>query len=66
METFIEQKCKEIAIKHAVIIENECKKVCEKFNCTAEDLIIEYHDNTYIKIKVKGSEFIIENNYIFN
>lgn len=55
-----------VALKHASIIEDECKKVCDKFNCEGKDLIIEYHDKTLIKIKIKGSEFTIENKYIVN
>lgn len=50
-----------IAKKHADIIEHECRKVCERFNCPPTDLIIEYHDHTRIKIRVHGSDFTIEN-----
>ena len=61
----IQKKVMEVARKHAEIIENECKMVCEKFNCDRDDLIIEYHKNTQIKITVKASHFEITNNFIF-
>lgn len=57
----IEQKAKEIASKHAEIIEYECKLACMKFNCRPEDLIIEYIGRTQIKINVKASHFEITN-----
>jgi hypothetical protein len=59
----IENLSRTLARKHAEIIENECQAVMHKFNCHPEDLIIEYHDNTHIFIKVKGSEFVIQNLY---
>jgi hypothetical protein len=62
----IERICFEIAQKHASIIEEECKKVCERFNCPSTDLIIEYHDHTNIKIRVHGSDFTIDNIYTMN
>lgn len=66
----INEKINELAMyaakNHIEIIENECKKVCDKFNCPPSDLIIEYHDKTVIKINVFGSEFTIENIYSIN
>jgi hypothetical protein len=62
----IEDICNDIARKHASIIEEECKRVCEKFNCPSTDLIIEYHDQTRIKIRVLGSDFTIDNVYTVN
>lgn len=66
LSNLIEEKSKELALKHAEIIENECKKVIDKFNCQPEDLIIEYHENTKICIKIKGSEFVINNVFYWN
>lgn len=51
------------AREHCKILENECKKVIEKFNCLPTDLIIEYHDNSVFVIKVMGSKFSIETTY---
>lgn len=62
----IQDKVNEIALSHIAIIEKECIKACEKFNCKPEDMIIEYHGNTQIKIKIKASEFEITNNFIFD
>jgi len=62
----IQKICNDIAKKHAEIIEDECKKVCEKYNCQPSDLLIEYYDHTHIKINARGSEFTIENVYNFN
>ena len=62
----IENKANEIAKKHIEIIESECSKVCERFHCYPKDLIIEYHANTQIKIKVQASHFEITNTFIFD
>lgn len=59
----IDDKVMELSLKHAKIIEDECKKACEKFNCKPEDLIIEYHGNTQIKINVRASHFEITNHF---
>lgn len=64
MSNLIEQKAKEIASKHALIIELECIKVCEKFKVEPNELIIEYHSNSEIKINVKGANFSITNDFI--
>jgi hypothetical protein len=61
----IQDKVKEMADKNVAIIEEKCKKACEKFNCKPQDLIIEYYGHTQIKIKIKASEFEITNNFIF-
>lgn len=61
------EKATELALstarQHVEIIENECKKVTEKFKCNPSDLIIEYHDKSVFVIKVMGSKFSIENTY---
>lgn len=59
--SLLQDKVNEIATKHAKIIEDECKKVCDKFNCNPEDLIMEYHANTQIKIGVRAAHFEITN-----
>jgi hypothetical protein len=63
----ISEKINKLAMKaakfHCETIENECKKVCEKFNCDPKDLIIEYHDRSIIKIKILGSEYSIKSVY---
>jgi hypothetical protein len=66
MNKFIDEIVQEIAIKHAKIIEEECKKSCEKFNCNASDLVIQYNGNTKIKILVKSSDFEIINIFTYN
>ena len=66
IQEMIEEKSKELALLHAGIMEMECKKACEKYNCNPEDLIIEYHDNAHIKIKLCVSDFTIENQFICN
>ena len=65
MNELIQKKANEIAEKHIRILENECQKACDRYGVTAQDLIIEYHSNTEIKIKVLGSHFKITNNFIF-
>lgn len=64
--TIIDDKVKEIASKHYEIIENECKEVCKRFNCNPCDLIIEFHVNTEIKIKINASNFSIVNKFTYN
>lgn len=64
MNELIKEKVNKIAGKHAQIIEKECKIACEKFNVTGDKLIIEFHANAEIKIKINASHFKIENNFI--
>ena len=61
MKNIIEQKSKELAEKHAKIIEDACIRTCEKFKCNSKDLIIEYRGDIEIKICVKSENFKIEN-----
>jgi hypothetical protein len=56
-----EEKAKELAYKHAQIIEEECQKVIDRFKCKPEDLIIEYRENIKIHISVRAVKFEIEN-----
>lgn len=65
MNEIIRKKANEIAEKHVLILEDECKKVCNRFGVEARDLMIEYHTNTEIKIKLLGSHFKITNNFVF-
>ena len=63
LQKLIEEKSKELILKHANIIEEEIKKVIDKFNCKPDDLILEYHNNLKIKIRLNVSEFEINNNF---
>jgi len=63
--SIIEEKANKIAKQHIEILELECKRICEKYNCSPKDLIIEYHSNTQIKINVKAINFEIMNQFIF-
>ncbi len=65
MNNLVEEKAKEMAAKHAAIIEQQCILACEKFNCLAEDLIIEYHGHLDIMINVKASHFRITNIFTY-
>jgi ribosome-associated translation inhibitor RaiA len=64
IQEMIEEKAKELAQKHADFIESECNLVCEKYNCSGEDLIIKYISNVRIEIDVKASRFAIDNQFI--
>lgn len=64
MSELIEKKVKEIAEKHARIIEFQCEKACKEFNISPEQLIIEYHSNA--EILIKASYFKIVNNFVYN
>ncbi len=64
IQDIIEKKALELARKHIKIIDTELKKVCEKFKCLPEDLIIEYSENMQININVKGSHFKINNKFV--
>jgi hypothetical protein len=66
LKDLIEEKSKELAVTHAQIIEIECQKVLERFKCTPEDLIIEYHGHMDIKINVKASFFRITNCFYYD
>lgn len=61
----IMEKSKELATEHARIIENECFLACEKYNCTLDDLIINYHNNLELEIHVKASHFKLINNFVY-
>ncbi len=65
MNDIIQKKVNEISEKHIRTLENECQKACKRFNVTPDDLIIEFHSNTEIKIKIQSSHFKIINNFIF-
>lgn len=66
LKNLIQKKACEISNKHAEIIEQHCKSVCENFNFKPEELIIEYHSNCEIIIKVKLDHFEINNQFIIN
>lgn len=53
----------ELAKKHAEIIETKCKQACEKFNVEPKDLILEYHGDIEIKIKIQAAHFEIKNSF---
>lgn len=61
----IEEKVNEIAMNHIKIIEDECIEACKKFNVPPEEIIIEYHANSEIKIKIIASHFKINNKFIY-
>lgn len=66
IQEIIQDKIIEMASKYSQIIENECRQICDKFNCLPEALIIEYHANTEIKIKIQASHFEIKNVFTYN
>jgi hypothetical protein len=57
------EKSYELAKQHAHIIEVECKNMCIKYSCKPEDLLIEYHTDTTIKINTKGIHLKIDNKF---
>lgn len=66
MIEIIEQKAMELARKHAEILEEECKKVCEQYDVGPANLIIEYHADTSIKIKIQASHFKVTNTFVYD
>ena len=66
LQKLIEEKVKEVALKHADIIEGEMQKAIDKFNCRPEDIILEYHNNAKIKIRLKVIEFEINNHFYWD
>ncbi len=62
----IEEKTKEIARKHAEIIERECEQAILRYKCLPEELIIKYHADTSIEINIKASHFKISNEFVIN
>lgn len=66
IQKLIIEKSAEIAKKHAEIMEQECKRVCERFNCNPNDLILECHPSMEFKIKINASHFKIENEFTYN
>ena len=66
IQKMIIEKSKELAKRHAEIVENECKSLCEKYNITTDNLIIKYHINNEIEIDVKGVHFQITNEFVIN
>lgn len=59
------QLADEMSKKYVDIIEEECKKACKKFNCSPEDLIIQFHGRTKIQINLKASHFEIVDNFYY-
>ena len=59
------KKSNELAKRHSDIIENECKNAVEKYNVNPSQLIIEYHNQTNIKICIQVSEFEIVNHFTY-
>lgn len=67
IQNLIEEKSKELARKHAAIIEYECKRVCEKYNVHPSQLILNYFPNNIIEININITHrFKIENIFINN
>ena len=64
LQKLINEKSLELARKRNEIIEAECKKVMEKYNCSGCELILEFHSNDEISIRLHGSTFQIINNFI--
>ena len=59
------KKSKELAIKHADIIENECKILCDQYNIKPQKLMIKYYQTNKIVIDIKGVEFEINNVFTY-
>ena len=66
LQELLELKAKELALQHIKIIENAIKIAIDKFDCKIEDLILEYHGHTKVNIRLKVSEFEINNNFYWN
>ena len=66
IQELIEMKSKELAQKHAVIIEEEISRVCKIYNVLPEQLILNYHSNLTIEILIKTPIFCITNQFIFD
>ena len=63
IQELVEEKVREMAEKHASIIEQKCKEACHKYQCTPDDLILEYHGHSQIKIKIMAAHFEITNQF---
>lgn len=66
LQELIEQKAKELALQYTKIIEDEIKKAINKFDCKPEDLILEYSGHTKVNIRLRVSEFQINNHFIWD
>jgi hypothetical protein len=66
LKTKIEEKVNQIALAHAKILERECEEACKRFNAKPEDLIIEYHSNEVINIKIQVVRLKIENKFVID
>lgn len=64
IQKMIDEKSREMAKRHADIIEAEVKSAMARFNCHANELIIEYHPECTIHIKLVCSKFRISNQFI--
>ena len=63
MRDLIDSVAREIAAKHARIIEIECKQMCEKYHCLPSELQIDYYCNGEIKISIPSVHLKIENKW---
>ena len=61
IETLLERVSRELSEKHAKIMEFECRAVCNDYGCKPEQLILEFHVNTEVHIKIDAIKFRIEN-----
>ena len=59
------KKSNELAAKHANIIEQECKMLCDQYNIKPQKLIIKYYQTNKIVIDIKGVEFEINNVFTY-
>lgn len=59
------EKANELARKHADIIEQECKMLCDQYNVKPQKLIIKYYQTNKIAIDIKGVEFEINNVFTY-
>lgn len=64
--SMVDDKVRELAREHSRIIEQEVKLACEKFNCTPDQLELEYHMFNEVKIKIKASHFKITNRFTYH
>jgi len=55
----ISEKCRELAQKHTILIENHLLYVCDRYKCTPDDLEITYSGITNIDVSVRASRLVI-------
>ncbi len=66
IQTLVEKVTKELAYRHAKIIEDECRAVCNNYKCSPDQLILEFKFDTEVHIKIDATKFQIKKIFTFD